>query len=73
MAQSTLANKRQAFGRQQDPISLRLTRLGRWLMDGAAAGLGFSEPEDHPAPPPIGMQPYSGGRSRHRRPQRRWL
>ena len=58
---------------QSRSMTSRLSRLGHWLLDAAAASLGFSAPEDHPAPPPIGVQPYSGGRRRQGRHQRFWL
>jgi len=67
MAEATLAHL------QQRLTSNQLTLLGRWLMDAAAASLGFSNPQDHPAPPAIGMQPYSGGWRRQGRRQRFWV
>jgi hypothetical protein len=67
MAQATLVRVR------RPSLVHRLSRLGHWLLDAAAASLGFSAPEDHPAPPPIGVQPYSGGRRHQGRHQRFWL
>lgn len=67
MAQATLVQVRSRS------LASRLSRLGHWLLDAAAASLGFGDPEDHPAPPPIGVQPYSGGRRHQGRSQRFWL
>jgi len=47
-----------------------LRDIGRWLLDGAAWALGFHGPQDHPEPPLVGAQPFSGGDSRLRRRQR---
>lgn len=49
-----------------------LKQLSRWLLDGAAWGLGFEGPQDHPQPPLVGAQPFSGGASRLHRQRRRF-
>lgn len=67
MAQATLVHV------QRSSLASRLSRLGHWLLDAAAASLGFSAPDDHPAPPPIGVQPYSGDRRHQGGRQRFWL
>lgn len=45
---------------------LRLQRFGHWLLDAAATSLGFAAPADHPAPPLVGVQPYSAIPDRQR-------
>ncbi|MEB3235703.1 MAG: hypothetical protein VKM98_09780 [Cyanobacteriota bacterium] len=51
------------------PLSLgrQLQQLGHWLLDAAGASLGFRGPQDHPSPPNVGVQPFSGGSSRRQR------
>ena len=60
--------------RNQQPtlrLSQRLRQLGHWLLDAAGTSLGFDGPADHPAPPLVGVQPYSGDdRNRGHRRQR---
>jgi hypothetical protein len=61
--------------RSQQPtmrLSDKLRQLGHWLLDAAGTSLGFDGPADHPSPPLVGVQPYSGGdsRARQRRRQR---
>ena len=51
-------------------LTSQLKQFGHWLFDAAALGLGFSAPQDHPSPPNVGAQPFSGGDSRLRRRSR---
>ncbi|MBM5797546.1 MAG: hypothetical protein FJ060_05195 [Cyanobacteria bacterium K_Offshore_0m_m2_072] len=50
-------------------LSQQLRTLAHWLLDAAGSGLGFQGPKDHPSPPNVGVQPFSGGDS-HRRSRR---
>ena len=65
MAHSSLPRSRQTS------LTDQLQQLGRWLLDGAAWALGFHGPADHPEPPLVGAQPFSGGASRLHRNRRR--
>jgi len=38
----------------------QLKQISRWLLDGVGQALGFQEPADHPQPPAVGPQPFSG-------------
>ena len=51
-------------------LSQQLRELAHWLLDAAGSGLGFQGPLDHPSPPNVGVQPFSGGES-HRRSRKR--
>jgi len=56
----------------QPSVLEQFREIGRWLLDGAAWALGFHGPADHPEPPLVGAQPYSGDCSRQRRRQRQF-
>lgn len=65
MAHTSLSRPR------QHSLLEQLKQTGRWLLDGAGQALGFQAPQDHPEPPAVGPQPYSGVARRHlRRGQR---
>jgi len=52
-------------------LSSKLRELGHWLLDAAGTSLGFEGPADHPSPPLVGVQPYSGGHTSARQRRRR--
>ena len=45
---------------RRHPLMEQLQQISRWLLDGAGHALGFQEPADHPQPPAVGPQPFSG-------------